>query len=103
MNSAAIALNRFGLGARPDDALPADPQRWLLDQFVRYQPQPPAWAGHADTDALLSDAQEPEANVFFEDGRWLQESGDGTYQRSISCTDSHSAGSVGVWSVLRMV
>ncbi|OBY85311.1 FHA domain protein [Delftia sp. 60] len=27
---------------------------------------------------LLPDAQEPEANVFFEDGRWLQESGDGT-------------------------
>lgn len=57
MNSAAIALNRFGLGARPDDALPADPQRWLLDQFARYQPQPPAWAGHTDTDALLSDYQ----------------------------------------------
>ncbi|WP_454723165.1 DUF1800 domain-containing protein [Delftia acidovorans] len=57
MNSAAIALNRFGLGARPDEALPADPQRWLLEQFARYQPQPPAWAGHADTDALLSDYQ----------------------------------------------
>ncbi|MCG3783278.1 DUF1800 domain-containing protein [Delftia acidovorans] len=57
MNSAAIALNRFGLGARPDEALPADPQRWLLDQFARYQPQPPAWAGHTDTDALLSDYQ----------------------------------------------
>lgn len=57
MNSAAIALNRFGLGARPDDALPADPQRWLLDQFARYQPQPPAWASHTDTDALLSDYQ----------------------------------------------
>ncbi|APE49725.1 hypothetical protein BO996_18725 [Delftia sp. HK171] len=57
MNSAAIALNRFGLGARPDEALPADPQRWLLDQFARYQAQPPAWAGHADTDALLSDYQ----------------------------------------------
>ena len=57
MNSAAIALNRFGLGARPDEALPADPQRWLLDQFARYQPQPPAWAGQTDTDALLSDYQ----------------------------------------------
>ena len=57
MNSVAIALNRFGLGARPDEALPADPQRRLLDQFARYQPQPPAWAGHTETDALLSDYQ----------------------------------------------
>src|SRR5258707_786886 len=38
-------------------SLPADPQRWLLDQLARYQPQPPAWAGHTDTDALLSDYQ----------------------------------------------
>ena len=29
----AIALNRFGLGARPDEPPPADPQRWLLAQF----------------------------------------------------------------------
>ncbi|QPS08942.1 DUF1800 domain-containing protein [Delftia acidovorans] len=57
MNSAAIALNRFGLGARPDEALPADPRRWLLEQFARYQPQPSAWAGQTDTDALLSDYQ----------------------------------------------
>jgi uncharacterized protein (DUF1800 family) len=43
--AAAIALNRFGLGARPDDAPPGQPARWVLDQFERYQPLPPAWAG----------------------------------------------------------
>lgn len=57
MNPAAIALNRFGLGARPGEATPADPQRWLLDQFARYQPQPPAGAGHTGTDSLLGDYQ----------------------------------------------
>ncbi len=29
----AIAVHRFGLGARGDEALPADPRRWLLDQL----------------------------------------------------------------------
>ncbi|WP_186035600.1 DUF1800 domain-containing protein [Burkholderia gladioli] len=42
--AAAIALNRFGLGARADDSAPADPQAWLLDQFARYEARPAAWA-----------------------------------------------------------
>lgn len=42
--AASIALNRFGLGARPDEAPPADPQRWLLDQFDRFEPKPAAFA-----------------------------------------------------------
>ena len=41
---AAIALNRFGLGARPDDRLPSDPRRWLADQFDRYDVRPAAYA-----------------------------------------------------------
>lgn len=36
----AIALNRFGLGARPDEPAPADARRWLLAQFDRYDPRP---------------------------------------------------------------
>ncbi len=54
MTPAAIALNRFGLGARPDEAPPADPQGWLLGQFARYQPMPPAWAEQPRTDALMA-------------------------------------------------
>lgn len=42
---AAIALNRHGLGARPDEPQPPDPKAWLLAQFERYEPLPPAWAG----------------------------------------------------------
>jgi uncharacterized protein (DUF1800 family) len=57
MNSTAIALNRFGLGARPDEAPPADPHRWLLEQFARYQPQSSAWEGLGGTDALLAGYQ----------------------------------------------
>ncbi|KQN25840.1 hypothetical protein ASE86_06470 [Sphingomonas sp. Leaf33] len=40
MSDTAIALNRFGLGARPGEAPPADPRRWLVAQFDRYQPRP---------------------------------------------------------------
>lgn len=43
MTPESIALNRFGLGARPDEGAPGDPRRWLLSQFDRYDPLPPAW------------------------------------------------------------
>jgi len=36
----AIAMNRFGLGARPDEAAPADPRRWLHTQFAAFDPRP---------------------------------------------------------------
>jgi uncharacterized protein (DUF1800 family) len=54
LTAAGVALNRFGLGARPDDAAPADPRAWLLEQLDAYEPWPAAWAG------------EPGANVAFE-------------------------------------
>ena len=38
----AIAANRFGLGARPQDQLGALPQEWLLDSIAAYRPRPPA-------------------------------------------------------------
>lgn len=44
MHTPAIALNRFGLGARPDEPVPAAPARWLLAQCDAYTPLPPAWA-----------------------------------------------------------
>lgn len=44
MTAQSIALNRFGIGARPDQAPPADPKAWLLDQFSRFNPRPPAIA-----------------------------------------------------------
>lgn len=50
-----IALNRFGLGARPDEAPPADPRRWLVDQFARYQPALPAAPTSATVASRLRD------------------------------------------------
>ena len=50
---AAIALNRFGLGARPDEPVPAEPRRWLLEQFARYEPVPAAWAAQPRTGAQV--------------------------------------------------
>ena len=40
----AIALNRFGLGARPGDAPPTNPKAWLTGQFSRFEPRPQALA-----------------------------------------------------------
>ena len=40
----AIALNRFGLGARPDETPPADPKRWLAGQIEAFDPRPAAFA-----------------------------------------------------------
>ncbi len=51
---AAIALNRFGLGARADEPLPADPKASLLAQFSRYEALPAAWAGESDAVALAT-------------------------------------------------
>jgi uncharacterized protein (DUF1800 family) len=51
--AAAIALNRFGLGSRPQEAVPAEPQRWLLGQLDGYQPLPSAWAAQQRTPAIV--------------------------------------------------
>ncbi len=45
---AAIALNRFGLGARARDLPPADPSRWLVDQFERFEVRPTGFAALDD-------------------------------------------------------
>jgi uncharacterized protein (DUF1800 family) len=55
VNRAAIALNRFGLGARPDEAIPGDPKRWLSAQLEHYDAAPAAWAGQPDAARLTGD------------------------------------------------
>ncbi|CAD6519189.1 DUF1800 family protein [Paraburkholderia sabiae] len=54
LSAAAIALNRFGLGARADEAPPADPKHWLLTQFDAYQPMPAAWAAQPGSLAIAA-------------------------------------------------
>lgn len=53
MSAAAIALHRFGLGARPDEPALEQPGRWLLGQLASYDPSPPAWQPAARTPALV--------------------------------------------------
>jgi len=53
MSASAIALNRFGLGARPDEPAPADPPRWLLSQLDAYQPLPAPWQALPRSSALV--------------------------------------------------
>ncbi|WP_454882935.1 DUF1800 domain-containing protein [Sphingomonas oryzagri] len=53
LSTGAIALNRFGLGAKPSDAAPVDPKRWLTDQFDRFDRRPPAFAALPDAGAVV--------------------------------------------------
>lgn len=57
LSPAAIALNRFGLGARPDDVAPDAPKRWLTSQFDHFDIRPAAFAALADPNALLEQYQ----------------------------------------------
>jgi uncharacterized protein (DUF1800 family) len=54
MSTASIALNRFGLGARPDESPPADSRGWLLNQFARYEALPAPWAAQPRTGVQLA-------------------------------------------------
>jgi len=55
MSTAAIAMNRFGLGARVDEAPPADPKKWLLAQLDQYQPSPAPWGNQRKTSELIAE------------------------------------------------
>ena len=52
---AAIALNRFGLGARPDEAIPSDPKAWLLGQMDRFEVRPAPFAALDDPAQVVVD------------------------------------------------
>ncbi|TPG13239.1 DUF1800 domain-containing protein [Sphingomonas oligophenolica] len=51
-------MNRFGLGARPGEAIPARPKAWLVDQFASYQPRPAALAEAPTSAAVAADLAE---------------------------------------------
>jgi len=52
MSISAIALNRFGLGARPDEDAPGNGKAWLEHQLADYDPAPAAWAALPGSTAL---------------------------------------------------
>lgn len=59
----AIALNRFGLGARPDQQSPDDPKAWLLSQFDRFEPNPAAFSGLGGSDDIFQEYSEDRADL----------------------------------------
>ncbi len=58
MITAAIAINRFGLGQRRDEAIPSEPKRWLLDQFAAFEPRPAVLAGVPTSAAMAAQYHE---------------------------------------------
>ena len=62
---AAIALNRFGLGARAGEAAPSDPKRWLASQLAgaSYQAMPPALANQPSSSALAAEFAERQSAI----------------------------------------
>jgi uncharacterized protein (DUF1800 family) len=54
----SVALNRFGLGARPGDHVPDDPTTWLTDQFARFDPRPQPIAAAASSAAVAAELAE---------------------------------------------
>jgi uncharacterized protein (DUF1800 family) len=58
ISPAAIALNRFGLGARPDDEAPPEPQPFLKAQFDKYTPAPAGFAQLPDAGILVQNYQD---------------------------------------------
>lgn len=55
---AAIALNRFGLGAKPSEAPPANAKQWLTAQFDRFDVCPAAFAALPDAGAMVKSYRE---------------------------------------------
>ncbi len=52
---AAIAANRFGIGARGDENIPGNPKSWLLDQLGRYEEKPAPIAALPDRASIARD------------------------------------------------
>jgi uncharacterized protein (DUF1800 family) len=63
MSIESIALNRLGLGARPDEALPRDPRGALLAQLERYEALPEPWRAVRRSPALVQDWVEQQRSV----------------------------------------
>ena len=55
MSANAIAVNRFGLGYRLNEANANEPKKWLTAQFTQYQAKSSAWANQRNTGAIVAD------------------------------------------------
>jgi uncharacterized protein (DUF1800 family) len=54
----AIALNRFGLGARADEPAPSNPKEWLLGQLDHYEAKPAVFASARESSRIAAEYAE---------------------------------------------
>ncbi len=55
MTDASIALNRFGMGARPGESAGRDPRQWLKAQLDRFDPTPQPAASLTPSTQIVAD------------------------------------------------
>lgn len=95
MSGPAIALNRFGLGARPEDGAPSEPVGWLEAQYAAFQPRPAALASlpaRADIAGALATYFEELRGLRREMGPRQQRSGAQTMQEMPADPNDELAG-----------
>jgi uncharacterized protein (DUF1800 family) len=76
---ASIALNRFGLGARPDESIPDNPKVWLKHQIEAFDPKPAAIAAVPPRAKVAGELAD-----FYDQQRQLRQMGLGRQQQRIA-------------------
>ena len=78
---ASIAINRFGLGARPDESIPDNPKAWLKHQIEAFDPKPAAIASVPPRAKVAGELAD-----FYDQQRQLRQMGLGRRQEQRAAT-----------------
>ncbi len=84
---ASIALNRFGLGARPDESIPDNPKAWLKRQIDMFDPRPAAIAAVPPRQQVAGELAD-----FYEQQRQLRQMGLGRRQQRAATVPAPQGG-----------
>jgi len=79
MSDASIALNRFGLGARPGEDAGNDPRKWLAGQIAAFDPRPQVIASQVPSSQVARDLAD-----FYERQRLLRLESPGPRRRAVA-------------------
>jgi uncharacterized protein (DUF1800 family) len=88
---ASIALNRFGLGARPDESISDNPKAWLKHQIEAFDPKPAAIAAVPPRAKVAGELAD-----FYEQQRQLRQMGLGRRQQQQGATAPMPQGQPGM-------
>ncbi|MEO5493984.1 MAG: DUF1800 domain-containing protein, partial [Sphingomonas sp.] len=86
MADASIALNRFGLGARPDESIPSDPKGWLKRQLETFEVKPAAFAAVPTRTKVAGELAD-----YLEQQRQMRQQGLGRRQSAAAATPPQMA------------